>query len=176
MDLAAWYPCVHKQTYMLGPVFLRATRNCGGVSGCWQDEVGWEFCSPQQHLALWGDWTVSHLELVNQRQPTCFWIDSPTCGRVEEVRAAVFSSWSGILTCLLLDCESFGGYSSSSRMEPLQIWVIRLLLICILMASLKKMQIAFQTKDITTAATVVNDPVFDIWHCHTHLQVYSLYR
>jgi len=36
-----------------------------------------------------------------------------------------------------------------------------LLLICILMASLKQMQIEFQTKDIATAATVVNDLVFE---------------
>lgn len=189
LDLAAWYPCVCKQTYVLGHVLLRAARNCSGVPGCWRDEVGlrvlltWEW-----FLALWGDWTVrwlrrlnrgewivQSLRRLNQRQPTCFWIGSPACSSLEEARAAVFSSWTGTVTRLLLNCESFGGYSSLSRMEPLQIWVICLLLICILMASLKKMQIEFQTKDITTAATVVNDLVFEIWHCHTHLQVYSLY-
>lgn len=46
-------------------------------------------------------------------------------------------------------------------MESLQVRVLCWLLICILMASVKQIQIEFQTKDITMAATVVNDLVFD---------------
>lgn len=65
----------------------------------------------------------------------------------------------GIVSCWSV--QSLEGYSGLWGMETLHIQVMCLLLICILMASLKQMQIEFQTKDITTAATVVNDPFFE---------------
>lgn len=70
-----------------------------------------------------------------------------------------FGAVLGIVSCWSV--QSFEGYSILWGVEPLQIQVMCLLLICILMASLKQMQIEFQTKDITTAATVVNDPFFE---------------
>jgi len=163
------------------PALLTPTRLLGKLT-----QTGWGWASSQEtlnasegpdHLTVVSStfrrWRNS---LVNRGQQTCFQTGSPACRNTEQGRAALFSSSGAVLgDGSWWTVQYFEGHSSWWRMGPLQIWVMCLLLICILMASLKQMQIEFQTKDIATAATVVNDLVFENWHCHTHLQVYILH-
>lgn len=120
-----------------------------------------------------GRWRTS---MVNKREQLSFSTVSPQGSSNRLLQQAVQGKDSPFLlccsspgNCLLLLCTILSRLQCMWGMEPLQIQVMCLLLICVLRASLKQIQIEFQTKDITTVATVVNDPFFENWHCHTHL-------